>query len=486
MYSRILLAGASFLWALVLTPFIRNLFRRWGVAGQTGDRPVPRVGGIAIAVSYLLAFACLFIVNMKAGILVRESFDFTLRLLPAAALIFTIGLLDDIVGLEPWHILIGEIAAAGFAYWAGVHIHGIGGVPVGEWWSAPLTILWLIVCTNAIDLIDGVDGLATGVGLFATCTMLIAALIENNVQLALAVVPLAGCLLGFLRYNFNPATIFLGNSGSLFIGFLLGCFGVLWSQKSATILGMTAPLIALSVPLLDTGLSMVRRFLRRQPVFDPDQGHIYQRLLDKGMTQRKVALILYACCAAGAACSILIMNKGAAGIVVLIFCLMSWVGIQHLGYIEFGVAGRMFIEGAFRRLLNSQIALQTYEKRLNAAPTLDDFWKVMEAALKEFGFHRAHLSLGGQTLNWEESVYPVSSWDVTIPINDTDFVRLTRPFGASGQPNVVPALADILRKTLTAKRHVYINSLAEDHAPLDDTNGFGPERLTEGARGLVR
>ena len=464
MYSLLFLAGVSFLWSLFLTPLVRNLFRRWGVVSHPGgeraihDRPIPRVGGVAIIISYLLAYGCLLLVQLKASFIVWESLDSVLRLLPAAAIIFLIGLIDDLKGVEPWHKLIGEIIAGGFAYWAGIHVQGFGGYNLGPWWSLPLTILWLIACTNAINLIDGVDGLATGVGLFATCTTLIAALLQNNVDLALAVVPLAGCLLGFLRYNFNPATIFLGDSGSLFIGFLLGCYGVLWSQKAATILGMTAPLIALSVPLLDTGLAIFRRFLRRQPIFEGDRGHIHHRLLDRGLTQRKVALTLYACCAVGATCSILMMNKNFSGVVVLIFCFMSWIGIQHLGYIEFGVAGRMFIEGAFRRLLNSQIALQTYEDRLNAATTPTEYWNVMEAALKEFGFHRAHMMLGGQAFDWQDSDYPVSSWDVTIPITDLDFVRLTRPFGASGQPNVVAALADILRKTLIAKRPDYINA----------------------------
>ena len=463
MYSLIFLAAVSFVWSLLLTPLVRNVFRRFGIVSHPGaarslhKRPIPRVGGVAIAFSYVMAFACLFLVNLKGGIIVRESLDFANRLIPAAALIFVIGLTDDLVGLEPWHKLIGEVIAGGMAWWAGIHVQAFGGYHLGEWWSLPLTILWLVACTNAINLIDGVDGLATGVSLFATCTALIAALLQNNIDFALAVVPLAGCLLGFLRYNFNPATIFLGDSGSLFIGFLLGCYGVLWSQKAATILGMTAPLIALSVPLLDTGLAIFRRFLRRRPIFEADRGHIHHRLLDKGLTQRKVTLTLYACSAVSAACSILMMNKSASGVVILLFCVMSWIGIQHLGYIEFGVAGRMFIEGAFRRLLNSQIALQSFEDRLNAAATLNDYWKVMEGSFKEFGFYRAHMFLGGQNFTWQDSTYPISSWEVTIPITDRDYVRLTRPFGNAGQPNVVPALADMLRKTLTAKHPAYIN-----------------------------
>ena len=466
MYSLTFLAGAAFLLSLLLTPLVRNFSRKWGIVDVPGDhrsvhdRPIPRVGGIAIAISYLLAYGLLFLVKLKGGIVVWDSIDFALRLLPAAAVIFAIGLIDDIWGLEPWHKLAGEVVAAGLAYWAGVHVQGFGGYILSTMWSLPLTVLWLVGCTNAINLIDGVDGLAAGVGLFATCTALIAALLQHNINLAFAIVPLVGCLLGFLRYNFNPATIFLGDSGSLFIGFLLGCYGVIWSQKAATILGMTAPLMALSVPLLDTGLAIFRRFLRRQPIFEGDRGHIHHRLLDRGLTQRKVALILYACCAAGATCSVLMMNNNFSGVVVLLFCAMSWIGIQHLGYIEFGVAGRMFIEGAFRRQLNAQISLHAYEDRLQAATTPDEYWKVMEAALKEFGFHRAHMSLSGLTFDWQDTVYPVSSWEVTVPIADGDFVRLTRPFG-SGQPSVVGALADILRKTLTAKRIIYLNPTRE-------------------------
>src|ERR1700736_4974876 len=152
----------------------------------------------------------------------------------------------------------------------------------------------------------------------------------------------APALLGFLRYNFNPATIFLGDSGSLLIGFLLGCYGVLWSEKSATILGMTAPMMALAIPLLDTSLAIVRRFLRQQPIFTGDRGHIHHRLLDRGFTPRKVVLTLYAACGIFATLSLLTVWAPNVGIVIVLFCACTWIGIQHLGYLEFGVAGRMF------------------------------------------------------------------------------------------------------------------------------------------------
>src|SRR3954464_14437999 len=130
-----------------------------------------------------------------------------------------------------------------------------------------------------------------------------AALLQDNTELAMATAPLVGAPSLFLRYNFNPASIFLGDCGSLTIGFLLGCFAALWSQKSATLLGMTAPLMALAVPLLDTGASVVRRFIRHQPIFSADRNHLHHRLLDRGFSPRKVALVMYGVCGVAAAFS---------------------------------------------------------------------------------------------------------------------------------------------------------------------------------------
>ncbi|MGA7410233.1 MAG: MraY family glycosyltransferase, partial [Bryobacteraceae bacterium] len=194
--------------------------------------------------AYLGALAVLLLLPASAGNLVKAGLPVGLRLLPAMALVFFVGLVDDIRGLKPWQKLACQLLAAGLAFWAGVDIKNVDGIVIPAWLGLPVTLFWLVGCANAFNLIDGVDGLATGAGLFATVTILIGALLSNNVPLALATIPLAGALLGFLRYNFNPASIFLGDSGSLTIGFLLGCFGVLWSQKGATILGMTAPLLA--------------------------------------------------------------------------------------------------------------------------------------------------------------------------------------------------------------------------------------------------
>jgi UDP-GlcNAc:undecaprenyl-phosphate/decaprenyl-phosphate GlcNAc-1-phosphate transferase len=460
MFSLLFLGSVSFLLSLFLTPVVRGFFRRSGLAQRGSEaaglhRPIPRAGGVAIVISYLVAYICLLAVPLKGGIVVWDSLNFTLRLMPAAGLIFLIGLVDDIKGLEPWHKLLGEVIAAGAAYWAGIHIHGFAGYGTGAWWNLPATIIWLVACTNAINLIDGVDGLATGIGLFATCTTLVAALIQNNAALALATVPLAGCLLGFIRYNFNPATIFLGDSGSLFIGFLLGSYAVVWSQKAATILGMTAPLMALSIPLLDMTVAIARRYLRRQPLFEGDLNHIHHRLLNRGFTPRKVALVLYACAAVGALGSLVVMNRNISGFIILAFCMTTWIGVQHLGYVEFGVAGRLLIDGAFRRLLNSHISIENLEESLMAASTPEDCWNVLRRYYREFGFYRIELHIAGQKLSECAETQPLQSWKVTVPISDVSYIELHRGFGPAQQHQVVASFVDVMRKVLEPKCTVF-------------------------------
>jgi len=456
MFSLLFLGLVSFALSLFLTPAVRTVFRRWGLAHRGSEvarrhHPIPRAGGVAIVISYLVAYLCLLTLPLHAGSIVRDSLNFTLRLLPAAGLIFITGLIDDIKGLEPWHKLMGETIAAGAAYWAGIHIQGLAGYGSGAWWNLPATIIWLVACTNAINLIDGVDGLATGIGLFATCTTLIAALLQNNIALAIATVPLAGCLLGFIRYNFNPATIFLGDCGSLFIGFLLGCYAVVWSQKAATILGMTAPLMALSIPLLDMTVAIARRYLRRQPLFEGDRDHIHHRLLNRGFTPRKVALVLYACAAVGAAGSLVVTNRSFSAFIILAFCMTTWIGVQHLGYVEFGVAGRLLIDGAFRRLLNSHISIENLEESLAAASTPEDCWNVLRRHYREFGFYRIELQMAGQKLSDCAEMQPLQSWKVTVPISDISYIELHRGFGPAQQHQVVASFVDVMRKVLEPK-----------------------------------
>jgi UDP-GlcNAc:undecaprenyl-phosphate/decaprenyl-phosphate GlcNAc-1-phosphate transferase len=470
MYTLLFIGAVSFLLALVLTPGVSSLSRRWGlvdhpdVLRKRHTRAVPRLGGVPILASFLGSFGLLFLAASLVGSngagIVEDSLPSVAGFLPGVALIFCVGLADDLIGLAPWQKLVGQLAAAGAAYWAGVSVHAIGGHAIPTWWGFPVTVMWLVLCSNSLNLIDGLDGLATGVGLFAASTTLVAALLQGNFPLAVVTIPLVGALLGFLRYNFNPATIFLGDSGSLLIGFLLGSYGVVWSQKSATMLGMTAPMMALSIPLIDTGLSIVRRFLSNKPIFGADRGHIHHRLMDRGMTVKKTVLLLYGLCGGAALLALAMANQRMESMVLIIFCASAWLGIQHLGYVELGVARRMLMGGAFRRHLSAEIALQGLEARLVEAGTPELCWEIISTTSQEFGFCAARMALGGRVFVFGEVLEGVATWQANLPLSERDFVELTRP--ASNTPTVVIVAPyfEVLSKTLRSKVQTFAQAAA--------------------------
>ena len=409
MYSLLFLGFVSLALSLFLTPFVRNLAWRNGIVDQPDQQrkihcaPVPRMGGVAIFASVIGAYGLLLVVRLSSGHIVLQDLPLVLRILPALALVFGIGLIDDIVSVSPWIRLAAEALAGTFAWIGGIHIVAMGSFSFpGEVVSYIVTVLWIVTCTNAINLIDGVDGLAAGVSLFASITMLIAALMDRNFSMALAIVPLAGALLGFLRFNFTPASIFLGDCGSLTLGFLLGCFGAVWAEKSATLLGLTAPLMVLAIPLLDIGLAVVRRLLRGQPLFVADNAHIHHKLLSLGLSPRRLLFVVYGICVVGAAASLLltISHNQNRDFVLVLVCLAAWLGLQHLGYNEFGAAKRVIFGGTIRSVLSAQLALEAFELEVNADMTLEQTWDVLCRTCPKFGFSGIVFELDGMKLHW--------------------------------------------------------------------------------------
>src|SRR5271156_6541986 len=330
MFLILTLGALSVVLALILTPVIRDRVGKFGFLDHPdGGRKkhataVPRVGGIAIVLAYVATFAIAFALPFTYTYVLHRALPHILHLVLAGSVVFATGVLDDRLRLSAWKKLIGITGAAVLAYAAGIRvdIHILHSLPAWPGLGFALTVLWLIGCTNAFNLIDGMDGLAAGVGLVAAVTMLVAALTQSNLALALATMPLAGCLLGFLRYNFNGASVFLGDSGSLLIGFTLGCFGALWSEKAVTLVALTAPLLALSIPLMDVLLSISRRYLRNRPIFQPDRGHIHHKLLDRGLSPRRAVLTMYGICTVVAILSLLAsaLHNQLSGLIVVVFC----------------------------------------------------------------------------------------------------------------------------------------------------------------------
>jgi UDP-GlcNAc:undecaprenyl-phosphate/decaprenyl-phosphate GlcNAc-1-phosphate transferase len=343
----------AFIVSLVLTPIVRDVFRSYNVVDRPGSRkahayPIPRVGGVPIAVAYVVALISL------RGSGSEFPVHWLQTILSGAAIIFLIGLVDDFFDLKPVVKLMGQIAASATAYFNGLSIDHFGNTALPVWVSLPITIFWLLLTTNALNLIDGLDGLCAGIGFWATLAFFAASFIHGGADhsgalLAHTVLPLAGALLGFLFFNFNPATVFLGDSGAMLIGFLIGCYGIIWGRNRVTATSVALPLLALCVPMLDLGLSIVRRRLKRRPIFSADRGHIHHQLVARGLTVRRVAVVLYAAGIAGGIFGLLIGFSGgdvlftaivAAGAIVA-----ALAGIRELRYAEFEGAGRLLFRG---------------------------------------------------------------------------------------------------------------------------------------------
>ncbi|MGD0436188.1 MAG: MraY family glycosyltransferase [Bryobacteraceae bacterium] len=436
MFLILALGLISALLALILTPAVRDCIGKFGFLDHPdGVRKkhataVPRVGGIAIAVAYVVTFAIALALPFSYTYVLHKALPNILQLTMVGSVVFLTGVLDDRWCLTAWQKLIGIGGASVLAYLAGIRvdIHILHGLPAWPGLGFALTVIWLIGCTNAFNLIDGMDGLAAGVGLMATVTMLIAALTQGHLPLALATMPLAGCLLGFLPYNFNRASVFLGDSGSLLIGFLLGCYGALWSEKSVTLVALTVPLLAVSIPLLEVMLSILRRYLRYRPIFAPDREHIHHKLLDRGLSPKGAVLTIYGMCCVAAILSLLAsaLRNQFSGLIVIAFCGVAWIGIRHLEYTEFAMAGRLFLQGGFRRIIDAETRLIEFEKTLSRATGVQECWIKIRAASRDFGFHGVRMNLKGVAFEDFEFLSSTRLWELRIPLPDAQHVNFFR------------------------------------------------------------
>ena len=431
MYVLLLLGVSAFLLCLFLTPICRDLFLRLGLVDLPDSerkfhvRAVPRVGGIPIVLSCAGAFALLYCFFGARGRIYIQHGQILHAVLPASSVIFAVGLVDDIYGLKPWQKLLGQVVAAVLAIYFGVRLSTMHMPPIV---GMGASLIWLICCTNAVNLIDGMDGLATGVSLLSTLTTLAVALMFGRYGLALATAPLAGALLAFLRYNFSPASVFLGDCGSLTVGFMLGCFGLVWSQHTESLIGLAAPLMALALPLTDVGLAVVRRFLRNVPLFQGDRGHIHHRILALGFSTSRAALILYgACCATATMALVVTMDSRRLGWpMVVVFLLFVALGVKQLGYVEFSAAGRLLSRTSLRRAVQEEIHLEELRTALADAQTIEGCWHVVRVACRELRFASAHLKVAG--MSFYEEFFPTpdgATCDIELTLGHQSWLVLT-------------------------------------------------------------
>jgi UDP-GlcNAc:undecaprenyl-phosphate GlcNAc-1-phosphate transferase len=420
-------AGALIL-SFISTKIVRDLAVKNGwVAAPAHERhlhskALPRLGGIAIVFSFLLATG-VALADERLFHPIGASFSLhpLVTILPPAILIFMLGVYDDIRTAGPYFKFFVQAVAGAMLFGGGLRILDIPllfGAHQFSWMvGLPLTIFWVIAITNAFNLIDGLDGLAAGSALFSTLVMFVVAILGNASLLSLITLALAGAVLGFLRYNFNPATIFLGDCGSLFMGFMLSALSLYGAQKAPTIIAVAIPLVSFGLPILETSLSVLRRLISGRPVFTADREHIHHKLLEHGWSHRQVVIILYGVSAVFAMLSLFLLwpTGSTLGLVLAVLGTGIWLGVQHLGYLEFGelrrVAQRTIEQ---RHIFVNNLAIRRATEELKMAQDFHQVGRTLVAAFDSNDFDGFELRAdsaferGLQLLDAEKS--PHLSW----------------------------------------------------------------------------
>ncbi len=330
---------AAFLVTFLLTPLVKKLAVRIGAIDRPDARKVhhglvPRLGGLAIYAGFILSIA-----------LTVGFDDMGMRgLCAGATFLIVVGVLDDRFSLPPKVKLLGQIVAAAiFVIGFGIRVDWfqlpmLGYFYLPAWVSVPLTIFWIIGFVNTVNLIDGLDGLAAGIAAIASIAISFLSFQMGQWICAAAMVAMAGSALAFLQYNFNPAKIFMGDTGSMLLGYLIAGVSVLGQMKTATVVVLIVPLIALSVPIMDTFMAIARRKQAGVPVFSPDKRHLHHRLLALGLDQKEVVLVMYALTAFFCAAALLIihLNLIVGMIVILAVLVIFLLWARKLGVLSEG------------------------------------------------------------------------------------------------------------------------------------------------------
>jgi UDP-GlcNAc:undecaprenyl-phosphate GlcNAc-1-phosphate transferase len=338
--------SAAFIIALFMVPPMRQLSFRlnaldWGTGRRVHEGIVPRLGGVGIYLAFAIPMVVLLLrgswapgMQMKMG-----------AILAASTLVLLIGVYDDMKSASIRNKLFAEVCAGLIIFAAGARIDVLtnpfdpGSMIQLGWMSLPVTLLWIVVITNAINLTDGLDGLAAGTGIFISVTLLVVTGAKDMV-LGLTLVILIGSLLGFLRHNFPPATIFMGDSGSLFTGFILGSYTIVSSGKATAMATVMLPILAFGLPLLDMSYAVLRRHHRGLPLGEADREHIHHKLLDMGLSKKSVLFTLYAVNLCLMVVILLFLSRHFSfrylGVTLMaVVAVVAVAGLQLLGYVNF-------------------------------------------------------------------------------------------------------------------------------------------------------
>ena len=491
--------------SLAITPLVRRLCERFNLLDVPVDGrrvhkvAIPRLGGVAIYAAVVIALSTLPLVdNLLTQSLRAHKHDLLLTLIPAT-LVLLLGIYDDLRGTNATvkFIALGLIATLFFVMGGRIEVLKIplvGSVHFPSTISFLITVLWLVGISNAFNLIDGMDGLASGAALFSSLVILVVSLAGENPLMIVVTLVLCGALAGFLRYNFNPASIFLGDSGALFVGFTLAALSVLGTQKATTAVAVIIPILAFGLPMVDTGVTMARRLISGRPVFQGDSEHIHHMLLARGWSQRNVVLVLYGVCAAFGLLATIFTKTSSPmmGFALFVVSVAVVVAVGHLRYHEMDeiragvkrtVADRRIRVANNIRVRRASLALSKAAdlgELIEAVGQMLEFGEFVysnavlgqvgnaeanERALKLAGNRRSlkRVELRGGRIYWswsrgdvdvDEATRSESLWSVRLPLStergEWGWINLYREFNSEPLLVDMNYLCDLFRREMSA------------------------------------
>ncbi len=460
--------------SLVLTPAARALARRFKVVDHPdGERklqksPVPLWGGVAVYLSLVLGLLAARFSPLSSAL---GFADLSLALIAAAGFVCLLGCVDDSRDLNARFKLLLQIASVLPVVLAGYFVDRIVvfGQPIElGWLGIPLTVIWLVGCINALNLLDGMDGLAATVGVSTAGIMAIIATAMGNDHVAVIAIALAGALAGFLVYNLPPASIYLGDSGSMVIGLVVGILGIQGSLKTTATLSITAPAVVMSIPMLDTVFAILRRKLTGRSFAAPDRGHIHHRLLDRGLSSwQALCVIGVLCLTTGAAATAATLLRSDALAWIVMCCLVVLLvrtrafGHYELSLLKLRVASVLTRCG--QRLLASNdsqksalFAGKCFETdwgvltRQASKSQATQIWLSLSRAGRPRGFRRWSLADDAQHAIRLDAAENVNHWSLAVRFGRDDAeifeCRVSGYDSQTAQPWYLPQLADLLRK----------------------------------------
>jgi len=393
---------------------------------------IPRIGGVAIVVGMMGLVIPVLLLNNVIGQAFRAEQGKLIALLGAAVFMFLVGLLDDICHLRVRTKLLAQIVAAATICGFGIRIETLVladwfTIDFG-WYSWPITLLWIVGVTNAVNLIDGLDGLAAGISAITCAVLVCFSWYVGQPIMTVLMLALLGSLTGFLFYNFYPARIFMGDGGSLFLGFVLAGASVLCTTKSAMLVGLALPTLALGIPIFDTFFTILRRFLERRSIFSPDRSHFHHRLLDMGIHHRHAVIIIYMVTLLTAGLGMFMMatrNIGTVflfgGLVGLLMVVFRLVGVVRLREVMAGIRRKILMA---RRAKEQKRDFETARILMRQASSMEQWWRAVRDTAEQMDIAWLSLPLKNaegvdHTLRWRRpgpEPAPDQLIDITLPV----------------------------------------------------------------------